>query len=314
MARIKDINVFSAQVFVAVFDSLNALLVSKQLNVAPSKVSRCLAGLRHSLNDELFIRKQYGFEATPMAERVYPYFKELLEVADEMAQICNAKGSLKDQGKVVVVEVPPLFSCCVFNNDADTFTEQLVIEPLTNDSVDNLLKGKSDLIISFLPSNHKGIKTSFVASSEQLYVVTRKNHPLWNNSDSTCLNDLLDYPYVEVSCPTLTERIHPLELYAQTHGRNLQYLEPSTGLDAAVKKIKNCNAFILVSTNCGVRFIESNPDLHCQRLAQAEFDRLHQRCEVATYYILTARTRPVDEVIFKHIYQVMADCVRAAEH
>ncbi|MGP1782762.1 LysR family transcriptional regulator, partial [Shewanella frigidimarina] len=108
MNKLNANNLFDIQVFVLLYESLNATTVSQTLGVPSSKVSRSLKSLRHSLHSPLFIRKQQGFERSDLANEIYPKMKRVIELAKMCESIDVSSNDTRT--REVVIACPPTLS------------------------------------------------------------------------------------------------------------------------------------------------------------------------------------------------------------
>lgn len=89
MNKLQHCTLFQLNLFVEVYERLNAKEVATTLATTPAAISRGLNALRDSLGDPLFIRRQPGFERSQVAEQLYPQFKR-------MQQLCRQHPSFTD--------------------------------------------------------------------------------------------------------------------------------------------------------------------------------------------------------------------------
>lgn len=75
-----DLNL--VRVFVAVYEARNLTVAARRLFVTQPAVSQSLARLRRELDDPLFRRDGRSMEATPVADSVYPGFRQALAGID----------------------------------------------------------------------------------------------------------------------------------------------------------------------------------------------------------------------------------------
>lgn len=75
-----DLNLI--KVFVAVYEARNLTTAARRLFVTQPAVSQSLARLRRELDDPLFRRNGRSLEATPLADSVYPGFREAMAGVD----------------------------------------------------------------------------------------------------------------------------------------------------------------------------------------------------------------------------------------
>ncbi|TKB48708.1 LysR family transcriptional regulator [Ferrimonas sediminicola] len=83
MNKLQHCTLFQLNLFVEVYERLNAKEVALTLATTPAAISRGLNALRDCLGDPLFIRRQQGFERSQMAEQLYPVFKRMQQLCSQ---------------------------------------------------------------------------------------------------------------------------------------------------------------------------------------------------------------------------------------
>ncbi|WP_169307085.1 LysR family transcriptional regulator [Ferrimonas sediminicola] len=290
MDRLKDINIFSFQVFVLVYESLNSLSVAQTLNVPASKISRCLNSLRHALDDPLFYRKQYGFEPSEMATRIYPEMKKILELA---GQACSVDQDENNRLKQELTIACPTGLCVKLSRRLQEQAREhgqhftFIVKPI-NHHVDNEIQhGNVDVAISFESSHSEGVKSEFVTKGTGLYVVGNHRHPLWQRSPQPQLKEIIDYPFIVADCPAFNDRIDPLEVYANDIDRHLDVEVKVSGLTELADQLESTSSLTFVGQKYAAEFLNRMSDLEVRRLPQDQFELLHQRMGVPSYYLLS---------------------------
>ncbi|MEL6527861.1 MAG: LysR family transcriptional regulator, partial [Chloroflexota bacterium] len=80
-----DLNLFV--VFDAIYSERNLTRVSERLSVTQPAISNALARLRHSLNDQLFVRTPKGMKPTPLAETIVEPVRQALHLLNTGIQL-----------------------------------------------------------------------------------------------------------------------------------------------------------------------------------------------------------------------------------
>ncbi|MBY5993586.1 LysR family transcriptional regulator [Ferrimonas balearica] len=288
MDKLRDINLFTIRVFVMVYESLNSLSVANSLNVAPSKVSRCLGALRHALGDQLFIRRQYGFEPTPTADKLYPYFQQIMCLA---GQVCQSAGDQPSQQQHYIVYAPATLSCKLASElKRHAVLKQqelsLSVRPLSASGPDDILQGRADLMLSFKPSEKERLESRFIATGERLFVVARDEHPIWHRPANNMLDAIINYPFLVTECPAFNDRIDPLELYAMDHGRQLKIAGKAGVLSEVSDYLMESDAITFIGARQAAEFMQHIPGVSIREMSEPEFALLHDRCPPPKYYAI----------------------------
>ncbi len=281
---------FTIRVFVQVYDAHSAQPVAQALGVSPAKISRCLASLREITGDPLFVRRQSGLEATPMANRLYPGFAQVLCKASQVALQLEAPTQNEHDHFMILAPAP--LTCRLasqIKKRADGLGTPLAlsVRPLPVGGGDGLLREDNQMLIQCLPSGRENLQSRFIATGEQLFVVARASHPIWLSPPNNMLDGMLQYPYLITECPAFSERLDPLERYALSSGRHLAVAGRVSALSEVNDGLQESDAFTLVSTQMASDFLSHIPGLKSRRLSDAEFGLLHHDIAPPSYYLIT---------------------------
>lgn len=312
MNNMNEINVFYMRVFTSLYENKNAMSVAKSLDVAPSKISRCLSSLRHTLNDQLFIRRQYGFEATAMADKLYPCFQQLLATVEQVEHISHPEQANVE--RELTIHAPATLRNCLFTRLQQALSQQglhysLNVKPLSEHTPDELLQQGSDLVLAFQPSESEQCDSHFIAKGEQLFLIAHEDHPLFSRPDGEMLEQCLNYPFVIVDCPAFNDKVDPLELYAIERQRNIKIAGHMSGLSEAANHLRQTDNFTFVASSCAAEFFNDFPELKARRFTQPEFDQLHERSDVPLYYAIQRKSAPVPPTVIQALDQLIGPCV-----
>lgn len=289
MDKMRDINLFTIRVFVMVYESLNSLSVANALNVAPSKISRCLSALRHALGDPLFIRRQYGFEPTPTADKLYPYFQQILCLLGQINENTGEAGTAPQRHYIIYA--PPTLSCrlgTVLKKRAAEERQELSlsVRPLSATGPEDLLQGRADLMLSFKASEKERLDSRFIATGERLYIVARDDHPIWQRPPNNMLDAIINYPFLVTECPAFNDRIDPLELYALDQGRQLKLAGKAGVLSEVSDYLMDSDAITFIGATTAAEYLQHFPGVTMREMSEPEFNLLHDRCPPPNYYVI----------------------------
>ncbi|MBY6188208.1 LysR family transcriptional regulator [Marinobacter hydrocarbonoclasticus] len=292
MDKMRDINLFTIRVFVMVYESLNSLSVANALNVAPSKISRCLGALRHALGDPLFIRRQYGFEPTPTADKLYPYFQQMLCLLGQINDSTN--GTSTAPQRHYVIYAPPTLSCRLGTALKKSASEagkelSLSVRPLSASGPEDLLQGRVDMMLSFKASEKERLDSRFIAAGELLYIVARDDHPIWQRPANNMLDAIINYPFLVTECPAFNDRIDPLELYALDQGRQLKLAGKAGVLSEVSDYLIDSDAITFIGARTAAEYLDHFPGVSIRQMSEPEFQLLHDRCPPPNYYLVARK-------------------------
>jgi DNA-binding transcriptional LysR family regulator len=197
-----DLNLF--RVFDAMMLHRSVRKASQILSVTPSAVSHAMSRLRQSIGDELFIPTESGMQPTPRALKLASAVREGLE---KLELALNGKESAPPKALRTFRVGATDYPCVVIlpflikglaksasNVDLRVFSSSHI------DLVQQLEKGRADLVIGSFTELPAGVRRSRLLREDEVIVV-RTGHPLTRGTMTK--ERLLEFPHLVVE-PTGT--------------------------------------------------------------------------------------------------------------
>lgn len=317
MKRLNDVSIFSFQVFVLVYESLNSLTVAQALNVPASKVSRILNQLRHALDDPLFHRKQYGFEPSEMAVRIYPEMKGVLELAEQACLLdLDQHSRIKKEVCIAAPSGLRVGLSLHLNQLAEQHSQRctFVVKP-TNYYVErDIRQGDIDLSISNESSVADGVNSRFITQSNSVFVVGCQQHPVWQVAEDKMLEEIIRFPFVVNGIPAFNDRIDPLEVYARELGRELKIEARVSDIAELVNQLLGTRSLSFVGGMPAVALLRRIEGIRVQRLPPGQMALLHGRMGPPNYFLLSSsRQHSYPDWLNEAIFDYVTDAVVLAD-
>lgn len=193
-----DLNLL--RVFDVVFEERNLLQAAKRLHLSQSAISHALGRLRHSLDDDLFVRTAAGMQPTPRALAIVG------PVRNALRQIGSALGSEPFEpattDREFVIAASDYISLLIMSGVSGDLQchapfSKLVIRPSTRiDLAGQIDLGRIDVAVGVfaeLPARFR----SMTLWTQSDALAMRCGHPLAGHAPS--IRALLDYPLLAVS-------------------------------------------------------------------------------------------------------------------
>lgn len=203
--QLSRLDYFTLKVLIGLFEFKNGSLVAEKLNSTQPKVSRALSNMREVLHDELFIRQQYGLQPNAMAERLYPFAKNIIVAYDQMAIEANTQ---PEHHQTLHIGVPEQMSKLALKSIEETsqrlgLVHTVHIHPWTESSEHLLIQRKLDFAVSSRVFRHENVINKNLGLVNVWFLAVRKNHPILQKEIT--LEALLNYRLVFLNYGPLGE-------------------------------------------------------------------------------------------------------------
>ncbi|MCL1048715.1 LysR family transcriptional regulator [Shewanella abyssi] len=292
MNKLNTNSLFDIQVFVLLYESLNATAVSQVLGVPTSKISRSLKSIRHSLDAPLFIRKQQGFERSSFADDIYPKMKKIVQLAKKCEQIDLNQAIVRK--RELIIACPPTLSLNLLRHlqkRSSKENENYVfhIKPC-NSNVGELLKQQRvDIAVTYSAYNTEQLFSTLIVKSDAYVMVARQGHPLLTATEPLSLIDILDYPYISFAGNELDDVTDPLECYALDTNSGLNVVAKVCLLADLMLQLEHSNAIALLCYQDAIEFLCQRGEIAALALDDVLCDLINQRSGQYHHYITQTR-------------------------
>ncbi|SDI37148.1 DNA-binding transcriptional regulator, LysR family [Ferrimonas sediminum] len=265
-----DLSIFNVTVFVNIYQVLNSQAVAKRMGVQPSKISRALAALRQVFNDQLFIRKQYGFEPTSLAARLYPTMEQLLQVSDSLSDQLHPDVIERRRISIAVPATMQAGLTQYLSKVCRSRGEQLdiVTTGWNGKVVEDMESHHLDLGVFYALQGCPQLGSELVARNTSAYLVGCSEHPIWQHG-SVNLSELFRYPIVVTEMTEFNDTEDPLEAVARKMAQDLKVAARVSSLTELTEMIANSSNLSVVCGAHAVNFLRSVNGIRVQRIPDA---------------------------------------------
>lgn len=179
--ELSRLDYFTLKVLIGLFEFKNCSVVAEKLNTTQPKVSRALSCLREVIQDELFVRQQYGLQPNFMAEKIYPLAKSIVATLEEIDLVAM---TLPDARRVVNVAVQEHMSAFFLEAISEVCIHlkkevSVNIQPWCDNVSQLIAQGKLDYAITANSTYHEMIENLELGEVSYRFVVAKKGHPIF---------------------------------------------------------------------------------------------------------------------------------------
>ncbi len=189
----------------------NVSRAADRLSVTQSAMSKMLARLKDTFDEELFIRTSHGIQPTEKALALKLPLADSLDSLNSLltpkvfkASECERTFRVSMLDNVATRVIPSLMQ--TLSKQAPNVKLQL--KPWNRHSFDELASGQLDLVMNMVDIDRANFYQQIINDIEVCAIV-RKNHPLAQKKE-VLLNDFLSYSFIKVVIPELNEN-HELD-------------------------------------------------------------------------------------------------------
>ncbi|WP_028109176.1 LysR family transcriptional regulator [Ferrimonas futtsuensis] len=283
--KLKDINLFVIRVFCLVFQHGNSIAVASILDVPPSKISRSLNALRQSFSDPLFIRRQHGFEPTPLSCRLYPILSRLLGESESVAAISHFQEM--DQHKNLHIATPPQLAINLIQkvrraSETHDDPHSVHLRMFNDSSLDDLAANRTDAILSFTPAERDGVISKAIASPKKVFLVARETHPVWHNP---VLEEIARHPQILYGNSCYPNSQSPMKFYCRRKGVPFRLDSIASDMGAVAHSLQESDALSVLEFDSCANFFREFKGLKAIQLSSEQFDELVSYKTPKTIYL-----------------------------
>ncbi|QIZ77524.1 LysR family transcriptional regulator [Ferrimonas lipolytica] len=292
MDQISALSFFELRVFILTYELRNASAVAKQLNLSASKVSRSLNSLRQHFDDPLFHRRQFQFEPTSLAVKLYPSAQRAVLIEEQLNQL--VRGTSASAALEYHIHLPSML-CSAATSQLMHATKalghnvKLTVHSSDEHSPKMLLDGGSDMVVSCQSLQIPQLDCDYICTGDGPRLIAREGHPIWQCPEDDRLSKILDYPFWVTSITGFNSKADPMEHFAMERGRILNKVGSSNLLSEVPSILLDSDAISFVSSHT-ISFFNDYPGIRCEEFAANEAELLKQSLKPANYYALTSQT------------------------
>jgi DNA-binding transcriptional LysR family regulator len=237
----KDLDLTTLRLFVAVCDSRSIVRVAERENTVASAISKRLARLEADLGIPLLRRIRRGVEPTAAGDTLREHARGLLaaaqRVSDDMSSYSLGASGLVRLAATTssIAESLPDDIAAFLQQAAHRAIRVNVQEQVSREVVRSLRDGSVSLGICWDAADLAGLQT-LPYRQDQLAIVTDENHALARHKKIAFV-DSLDYEHVALPAATAVQLM--LARAAAAAGRTLQYRAEVSTFEAALRVVRS---------------------------------------------------------------------------
>ncbi len=237
----KDLDLMTLRLFVAVCDSRSIARVGERENIVPSAISKRLAQLEQDLGTPLLKRVRRGVEPTAAGETLREHARGLLGAArrvteDMTSYTKGASGLVRLMATISsVAESLPDDIADFLKVPAHQAIRVNVQEQTSRDVVRALREGSVSLGVCWDAADLSGLQT-YPYRHDHLAIVTHNRHPLAGRKDMAFVESF-DFDHVALPAASAVQLM--LGRAAAATGRTLRYRAEVATFEAALRVVRS---------------------------------------------------------------------------
>ena len=237
----KDLDLTTLRLFVAVCDSRSIARVAERENIVPSAISKRLAQLEQDMGTRLLKRVRRGVEPSSAGQTLCEHARGLLGAAhrvtqDMSAYISGASGLVRLMATTSsVAESLPDDIAEFLKDPAHQAIRVNVQEQFSSDVVRALREGSVSLGVCWDAADLSGLQT-YPYRQDHLAIVTHTRHPLAQR-ESMAFNESFDFDHVALPASSAVQSM--LARAAAASGKTLRYRAEVSSFEAALRVVRS---------------------------------------------------------------------------
>ena len=237
----KDLDLTTLRLFVAVCDSRSIARVGERENLVPSAISKRLAQLEQDLRTPLLKRVRRGVEPTVAGETLREHARGLLGAArriteDMTSYTSGASGLVRLVATISsVAESLPDDIADFLQDPAHHSIRVNVQEQTSRDVVRALREGSVSLGVCWDAADLSGLQT-YPYRHDHLAIVTHEGHPLARHK-AIAFVDSFDFDHVALPAASAVQLM--LGRAAAATGRSIRYRAEVSSFEAALRVVRS---------------------------------------------------------------------------
>ena len=277
LKKISELDVFSLIVFKVLYENGYANNTASELQVSAPKVSRCLASLRTTFDDELFYRRQQGLKPTPLAELLYKPICDFYRILAHLEKIALGEPELDFTPIINVAVAKNIMTslAMVINQHPQHETiGKIRLQQWGHNSAELIHNGEIDFGIALESSQSAGLNCEYLGTHKNIYLAAKVDHPIWDSSPQITLEKIATYPFVYLESKGFNDRVDPLEMYCQNARVELVDVDKVTNREELLSHLMTMDS-VGFTPAVEADIYDRIPALRTEVLASEQFNKLH---------------------------------------
>jgi len=259
--ELSRLDYFTLKVLIGLFEFKNCSVVAEKLNTTQPKVSRALSCLREVIQNELFVRQQYGLQPNLMAEKIYPLAKSIVATLEEIDLVAMSQ---PDPRRVVNVAVQEHISACFLEaiSEASVHLKQEVvvnIQPWCDNVSQLIAQGKLDYAITVNSTYHEMIENLELGELRYRFVVAKKGHSIFQKPLS--YSALIENRLVFLNYSQVGSKPNWFESSVKQRGQELKLILKTSSLAMALDHIVKSDDVCCTASIFAYQYFKNRDDI-----------------------------------------------------
>lgn len=288
LKKISELDVFCLIVFKTLYEDGQANSTASELQVSAPKISRCLALLRSTFNDELFYRRQQGLKPTPLAELLYKPICDFYHTVARIEQVAfdESESGLTPILNVAVTEgIMSSLAIAISQHPLHETIGQIRLQWWDNNSAELIHNGELDFGIALDTSQTAELNCQLLGTHKNVCLAARVEHPIWGSLPHIRLNEIAKYSFLYFESKGFNDRIDPFEMYCRTARVELANVDKVTNRDEWFCHLMTMGSLAFIPA-VEADFCKSMPGLRTEVLPSEQVKLLHGGLMSPQYYLI----------------------------
>ncbi|MBE7213686.1 LysR family transcriptional regulator [Shewanella benthica] len=288
LKKISELDVFCLIVFKTLYEDGHANSTASELQVSAPKISRCLALLRSTFNDELFYRRQQGLKPTPLAELLYKPICDFYHTVARIEQVAfdESESGLTPILNVAVTQgIMSSLAIAISRHPQLEAIGKVRLQWWDNNSAELIHNGELDFGIALDTSQTTELNCEWLGTHENVCLAARVQHPIWNSLPHIRLEEIAKHPFLYLESKGFNDRIDPLEMYCRNARVELVNVDKVTSREEWFCHLMTMGSLAFLPA-VGADFCKSMPGLRSETLPREQVRLLHGEIMSPQYYLI----------------------------
>ncbi|MFQ6372266.1 LysR family transcriptional regulator [Shewanella sp. YIC-542] len=273
--KFEKLNYTSLVVYESMCRHKNAGLVSNELSMSVSAISRQLALLRDIFQDTLFIRRAYGFVLTDKATKMLPYVRDILSKYDNLRTSYTMFSPAASTGHFRIYaydEFTYTINKVIFERIATQVPDvTFEVRTLAANCSRALENGDIDFAVIYENFGGDKIRGEMISPTEDIYLLSRNNHPVLETP--LAVDDIIKCKYICLD--NFNDLDSPLiKQLALSEGKDIDVIGATDNIASLGRHILDTNCISMTCNAFTCEYFTGVPGIQVTRLSREFSEKL----------------------------------------
>lgn len=316
LKKISDLDVFSLIVFKVLYENGYANNTANELQVSAPKVSRCLASLRATFDDELFYRRQQGLKPTPLAEMLYKPICDVYQTISQLEQVAQyepASDTVPVINIAVAKNIMTSLAIAIEQHPKNDVLGKIRLQQWGHSSQEWIHNGEVDFGIALESCQSAELSCEYIGTHTKLYLAAKKDHPIWDSDSPITLEAIANHPFTYLESKGFNDRVDPLEMYCKNARVDLLEVDKVNNREELISHLLTMGS-VAFTPALDAQFYTNIPTLRTEILAEEQFSKLHQGLTAPQYYTIEKqeKNRRYNEERRQILFEIVTDLLQSS--